>query len=123
MALALRVWFRFGALYVGLRRHPLPEVIERLGSVPPKARRRVEPARLGLMVYKALGIGPWHPRCLYGALVLFRFLRRQGELAQLVIGLPREPRDKDAHAWVEIAGVDVGPPPGRARHEELARYG
>ena len=31
-------------------------------------------------------------------------------------------RHKDAHAWVELAGVDVGPPPGRNGHVELARY-
>ena len=41
---------------------------------------------------------------------------------QLVIGLPHTPADKDAHAWVELAGTDVGPPPGRASHEELARF-
>jgi hypothetical protein len=56
-------------------------------------------------------------------MVLYRLLEGQGIDAELVIGLPREPRDKDAHAWVEVDGVDVGPPPGGSRHEELARYG
>jgi hypothetical protein len=41
----------------------------------------------------------------------------------LVIGLPREAITKDAHAWVELDGTDVGPPPGRAGHEPMARFG
>lgn len=41
----------------------------------------------------------------------------------LVIGLPEEPVDERAHAWVELEGRDVGPPPGRGNHVELARYG
>jgi hypothetical protein len=65
----------------------------------------------------------YHPRCLTAALVLYRLLREQGESAELVVGLPREPLDKTAHAWIEVDGVDVGPPPGRQGHEELARYG
>jgi hypothetical protein len=56
-------------------------------------------------------------------MVLYRLLREQGDDVQLVIGLPLEPRDKDAHAWVEMDGHDVGPPPGRGKHVELARYG
>ena len=74
------------------------------------------------MVGRAFLVGPYQPRCLLRALVLFRELRRQGDPAELVIGLPRELVDKDAHAWVEIDGVDVGPPPGRGPHEPLARY-
>ena len=54
--------------------------------------------------------------------MLYRLLRRQGDPAELVIGLPASPRDKDAHAWVELDGRDVGPFPGRNGHVELARY-
>ena len=79
--------------------------------------------RLGKMIDRALHIGPWRPRCLLQALVLFSFLREQGDRAELVIGLDREPVSKDAHAWVELDGVDVGPPPGRGPHAELLRYG
>jgi hypothetical protein len=50
-------------------------------------------------------------------------MAEQGQSAEVVIGLPQEPLDNKAHAWVEIDGVDVGPPPGRQGHEELARYG
>ena len=48
-----------------------------------------------------------------------RFTRR---LAELVIGLPKNPADKAAHAWVELDGIDVGPPPGRNGHEQMARF-
>jgi hypothetical protein len=54
--------------------------------------------------------------------VLYGLLRDQGDEAELVIGLPLEPKDFDAHAWVEIREADVGPPPGQGRHQELARY-
>jgi hypothetical protein len=59
---------------------------------------------------------------LFSALVLYRLLRAQGDRAELVIGLPSDARTKDAHAWVELDGVDVGPPPGRSGHLELTRY-
>ena len=36
--------------------------------------------------------------------------------------LPGEARDQTAHAWVELNGRDVGPPPGRNGHAELARF-
>jgi hypothetical protein len=54
--------------------------------------------------------------------VLFRQLKRQGDDVELVIGLPIGAMDKEAHAWVEIDGHDVGPPPGRGMHEPLVRY-
>jgi hypothetical protein len=54
-------------------------------------------------------------------MVLFRMLRDQGDDAELGIGLPLEPKDKDAHAWVGSAAA-TSAPPGRGRHEELARY-
>jgi hypothetical protein len=119
--LGLRVWYWFIVVRLGLRRIPLPELVERLGR-PGATSRRADPERLGRAVAGALRVGPMNPRCLFTALVLFRLLRGQGDPAELVIGLPREPKDKDAHAWVELHGMDVGPPPGRGLHEELARY-
>jgi hypothetical protein len=68
-------------------------------------------------------VGSHPPRCLSAALVLYDILRAADEPAELVIGLPESPTTKDAHAWIEIDGVDVGPPPGRGSHRELARYG
>jgi hypothetical protein len=121
--LAGRVWLCFLSTYLQVRRHPLPVLMARLRDVHSTETRPVDPKRLGGIVQRVLRLGPWQARCLWTALVLYRLLRGQGDVPQLVIGLPREPRDKDAHAWVEIDGADVGPPPGRSHHEELTRYG
>jgi hypothetical protein len=55
-------------------------------------------------------------------LVMFDLLRAEGLHPELVIGLPADPRSHIAHAWVEVDGRDVGPPPGRHQHGELVRY-
>ena len=119
---ARSVWLG-ASIWVRLRRAPLPDVIRGLARVDRVRPARARPVRMGLIVSRALRIGRHQARCLYTSLVLFRLLHEQGIDAEIVIGLPREPRDKDAHAWIEIEGRDVGPPPGRAQHVELARYG
>jgi hypothetical protein len=124
-AIVVRTWIAFLVVYVGVKRHPLPELLGRLGTTE-RGRfhsPRIDARRLGRIVGRVLRLPRYRPRCLYSALVLYRLLRRQGDAPQLVIGLPHRPLDKDAHAWVELDGVDVGPPPGRGPHEELARYG
>jgi hypothetical protein len=113
---------RFVSTYLLAKRIPFPELMGRLQLTKPTATRPIDPKRLGGMVQRVLRLGPWRARCLWSSLVLYRLLREQGDEAQLVIGLPREPKDKDAHAWVELGGNDVGPPPGRSQHEELTRY-
>lgn len=118
-----RVWAAYVRTRRSVRRLPLPELVERLGVSRSTPNIRVAPKRLGHIVGRALRLGPVRPRCLFTALVLYQLLREQGDEAQLVIGLPRESRHKDAHAWIEVAGVDVGPPPGRGIHEPLARFG
>jgi hypothetical protein len=120
-ALALRIWLLYPRVVVAIRREQLAAFVARLGS---GGRRRgpLSPTRLSRAVDRSLRLGSRQPRCLVSALVLYRLLREQGEDAELVIGLPQRPADKDAHAWVELAGVDVGPPPGRGSHEELARF-
>lgn len=119
--LALRIWALYPRVLVGLRREQLPVFVERLGASD-RRRARLSPDRLARAVDRSLRLGDRRPRCLVNALVLYRLLREQGDDAELVIGLPQTPADKDAHAWVELAGTDVGPPPGRASHEELARF-
>jgi hypothetical protein len=122
--IAIRAVRWFVVIRIRLRRRPLPAVIADLGTVPGAFRvPRRRPARLGRIVGQVLRVGPWRARCLHTSMVLYRLLREQGDDVQLVIGLPLEPRDKDAHAWVEMDGHDVGPPPGRGKHVELARYG
>jgi hypothetical protein len=121
--MVLRIWSRFLGIYAQTKSRPLPEIVRRLAAEEPSARYRVNPRRLGRIVQRVLRAGPWEARCIWTSLVVYALLRRQGDEPQLVIGLPLEPKDKDAHAWVELDGVDVGPPPGRGRHRELARYG
>ena len=120
--LALRVWRSYLRVRSRLRRRPLPDFVAQLGEPGRKARERHPPARLSRAVNRALRIGERRPTCLVNALVLFRLLREQGDPAELVIGLPRNAVDKDAHAWVELEGADVGPPPGRSGHAEMARF-
>jgi len=122
-SLSARAIVLFAVVWVRVRRRSLPDVISGLARVERVRPARAGPVRLGLIVSRALRVGSHQARCLYTSLVLFRLLREQGVDADIVIGLPREPRDKDAHAWIEIDGRDVGPPPGRAQHVELARYG
>lgn len=120
---AARVWYWFAVVSLGVRRYPLPNLVERLQRPSRTKPASIEPVRLGRIVQRALRLGRFQPRCVFTALILYRLLQQQGDPAQLVIGLPRDSRTKDAHAWIELDGVDVGPPPGRGHHEELARYG
>lgn len=120
--LALRIWSLYPRVVLGLRRERLPSFVARLGEVE-KHRGRLTPDRLSRAVDRSLRLGPRRPRCLVSSVVLYRLLREQGDPAELVVGLPRTPADKEAHAWVELGGVDVGPPPGRGAHKELGRFG
>lgn len=100
----------------------MPEAVQRLASGKDH-HLEMDARRLGRIVERILGFGRFRSRCLFTSLVLLRLLRCRGEAAVLVIGLPSTPKGKDAHAWVELEGVDVGPPPGRGAHVELTRYG
>jgi hypothetical protein len=121
--LATRVWRSYVRVRRSLHRRPLPELVALLGTRSRGPAAGIPPERLGRAVQKALTIGGRPPRCLIASLVLYDLLRGENERAEIVIGLPATPTTKDAHAWVEIDGVDVGPPPGRGTHHELARYG
>jgi len=108
---------------VGMHRLPLPQLVERLGRPPRRTRELPPPRPLGRTVHRLLGGPPIRARCLINALVHYRLLRLAGQPSELVIGMAARPRDKDAHAWIEIDGHDVGPPPGRMGLTELVRYG
>jgi hypothetical protein len=122
----LRLWLRIVGWYVVVRvrtsREPLPKVAARIGDAGPPRSGRIPPRQLAWAVDRTLHIGRLRPRCIFNALVLYRLLREQGDAAELVIGLPKNPADKSAHAWVELEGVDVGPPPGQNGHEPMARF-
>jgi hypothetical protein len=119
--LALRIWALYPRVLLGLRREQLPAFVARLGETGRRSEPHA-PARLSHAVDRSLRLGSHRPRCLVNAVVLYRLLREQGDEAELVIGLPETPADKDAHAWVELGGRDVGPPPGKGAHQELARF-
>jgi hypothetical protein len=115
VAMALRV-------AVELRLRPLPDVVARLASRPAPTLAAMSPRTLSRAVDRVLTIGPFEARCVIKALVLFHLLRGRDLSCDLVIGLPDRPSDKDAHAWIEIGGYDVGPSPGRMGLQELVRY-
>ena len=119
--LAVRVWRTYARVKVGLRRRPLPALVGELGRTAVRGDAH-PPARLSVAVHRGLRFGPLRPRCLTSSLVLYRLLREQGDEAELVIGLPPDAREHAAHAWIELAQRDVGPPPGRGRHDPIARF-
>jgi hypothetical protein len=120
--LAIEVMLVFAIVRVRVHREPLPQLVDRLAGQRRRPPAPQSPPRLSRAVDRCLRFGRRRPTCLVSALVLFRLLRARGEPATLVVGLPSQPASKDAHAWVELDRVDVGPPPGRNQHLEIARY-
>lgn len=118
-----RILLAFVRVRLSLTRVPLPEIVERLRDAPVRRRARHHPVRIGRLVVALLRVGPYRARCLVTSLVLFRVLREQGYRPEVVIGIPDEADSPLAHAWVEVEGHDVGPPPGRGMHRELLRLG
>jgi hypothetical protein len=124
LRLAALVWLEYGLVLARVRRISLPDLVRHLETTPHRVNLQpLDPRRLGRFISRTLNRGPFHSRCLTLSLVHFRMLVRQGTKAQLVVGLPSEPANHDAHAWVEVGGKDVGPPPGRLGHKEMVRYG
>lgn len=124
LKLASRIWLLYAVVVFGLWRWQLPELVKRLARRRDRARNdSLEPRRLGRIVARVLRVGQFRARCLLSSLVLLRLLQERGLSAELVIGLPGKPKGHEAHAWVEVDGEVVGPPPGRLGHGELARYG
>jgi hypothetical protein len=122
LRLALRIIRCYAEVRRRLSREPLPALAATFGDVPVRTRERIPPRQLAWAIDRTLRIGRRRPRCIFNALVMYRLLREQGDAAVLVIGLPRAAMTKDAHAWVELDDTDVGPPPGRAGHEPMARF-
>ena len=121
--LVLRVWGTYLLVRVVERRRPLIEVTARLGRPPRRLPARHSTARLSRAVDACLWPVGRPPRCLFSSLVLYRLLRAQGDAPELVIGLEAEARHRLAHAWIELAGIDVGPFPGKGTNVPLGRYG
>jgi hypothetical protein len=123
LGLALRIVRCYAEVRRRLSREPLPKLAASFGDVAQLLGKPLPPRQVAWAFDRTLRIGSRRPRCIFNALVMYRLLREQGDDAVLVIGLPREAITKDAHAWVELDGADVGPPPGRAGHEPMARFG
>lgn len=119
--LAMRIWATYVRVSRGVKKTPLAQLTRELGQGEPLAPHH-SPELLSHAVGRCLRLGRYQARCLIGSLVLYKLLRNQGDSAELVIGLPPNAVDHRAHAWVELGGRDVGPPPGRGRHEALARF-
>jgi transglutaminase superfamily protein len=123
-ALAARILRRYAVVRARLFREPLPGLASRLGRKKEQADgRRHSAAQLSRAVDRTLRLGSRRPSCLASSLVLYSLLREQGDAAELAIGLRDRPTDKTAHSWVELDGVDVGPPPGSHGHVALAHFG
>lgn len=120
LRLLWRVWTTAALVWIQLRRTGLPVLVDRLGSAD--GRTRTSPTLLSRAVSRGLRLGPWQPRCLVRALVLYRLLREQDDRPILVIGLHETRPTTEAHAWVELGGRDIGPAPGAFGHRALARY-
>jgi hypothetical protein len=119
--LALRVWRRYLLVRRAVKRTPLPRLARELAE-PRASTIRHSPQLLSHAVGRSLRIGRRQPRCLITALVLYRLLHEQGDDAVLVIGLLPQAADHTAHAWVELNGRDIGPPPGKGPHAEIAHF-
>ncbi len=117
-----RVWTHYARVSYALRRHSLPDLVRSLDRLPARGRSRQHPATYARAIHLGLRLGPWAPRCLPKALIMFRLLREQGDNPQLVIGIPERATTHIAHAWIELEGKDVGPPPGRGGRGVLAQY-
>lgn len=120
--LSAEVWRTYVSVRRDLDRMPLPALVAKLAPIDTPSWRPRQAVELSDAVDRLLRVGRHEPTCLVGALVLFRLLRMQGTDADVVIGLPPVARTEEAHAWVECEGRDVGPPPGRGRFRELARF-
>jgi hypothetical protein len=121
--LGLRILYWFTIVSRRVKRHPLPVAVVSLCRRSTSGRDEIDPDRLGRAVGRVLRpFGPVRARCLIKSLTLLAMLPQGDSAIHLVIGLPSRPSSQEAHAWVEIDGVDVGPPPGRDSHQELIRY-
>jgi hypothetical protein len=88
------------AVRVGLGVFRLPALASGLDALPRRASGIPIDRAVQLANRAAVRIAG--PTCLCRALVLFGVLRRRGEPAELVIGVRRQARRFDAHAWLIV---------------------
>lgn len=122
-ALAGRVVYWFLVVRQRVYRAPLTETVDYLANIRLRAFMPHPPRRLGRAVDALLRFGGRRPSSLVRALVLFRLLRAQRLPAQLVVEGSHMARRTGGCAWVEVAGVDLGPSPGGRHRSPGFRYG
>ncbi len=105
---AVRVYWTWVAVLLRIGRTPLPDLVEQMRG-PSRVSLPWSPQRAVANVARLLRVRNPGARCLVASLVGLRMLSRMGCGAELVIGLPSNPVDHSAHAWLEVDGRDIGP--------------
>lgn len=118
---AIQVYWTWAVVLVQIRRTPLPDLIGEM-RVPRRSSPAWTPRRTVANVARLLRFRNRRARCLISSIVGLRMLSMAGYETDVVIGLPNDAADHGAHAWLEVGGRDIGPPPGRGDHVEIARY-
>jgi hypothetical protein len=118
---AIRMYWTWVVVLAQIRRTPLPDLIREM-RVPRRSSPTWTPRRTAANVTRLLRVGNHRARCLISSIVGLRMLSMAGYEAEVVIGLPNDATDHSAHAWLEVDGRDISPPPGRGDHVEIARY-
>jgi hypothetical protein len=121
ISLGIRIWIMAGIAWWRMKGIPLPDLVVSWSSTTPISDTR-RPQDLSRIVDRVLTVGGWQPRCIVRAMVLYRLLSRRGHEPALVIGMSKEPQSKNTHAWVELAGRDLGPRPGKGQLTGLATF-
>ena len=105
---ALAAAVRLPRAAVRLRRHGLSPV---LADVTPSPGAAVDdsmaPRRVGWLVNRVAGFGPYRFNCLKRSVVTLELLARRGHQGELRIGVRDQAGSLDFHAWVEVDGAVV----------------
>jgi len=120
--LAVQIWYWYVRIRLRIRYATLNDLVAWLARSRGTRNSQIEPRRLGRIVARTLPFGLSGSTCLTRSLILYRLLHREGLDPALVVGLPAQPKNHEAHAWIELGGRDVGPPPGGRHFAPLARY-
>ncbi len=94
---------------IDLARQPVRLVLEDLASPPSQLPVSGHQAKLVSWAIAAAAVRvPWRADCLIRAMAAARWLRREGAVWKLSIGVRREPDGRlGAHAWLESGGVVI----------------
>lgn len=120
--LVARIWLVYVKVRLTLWRNSLPRAVEILSTGRRPSHPPLDHLHMARIIDRTLRIRALRPRCLSRSLVLYHLVRQDSASVELVLGLPESLEGHQAHAWVEVGGIDIGPAPGGHGYEELARY-